>query len=121
MTLGRLRDSGTARTRGGWRPPLCHHFDPAIPQSVDTADYFQLTLLDRGTQDRRRGIELADVIDHVLPDGLAEHIAGLLRDRLHRGCNALHERRHMSRQRLVVLERFDGGIDRAAALMAEHH
>ena len=76
MTLERLRDSGTARTRGGWRPPLCHHFNPAIPQSVDTADHFQLALLDRGTQDRRRGIELADVIDHVLPDGLAEHIAG---------------------------------------------
>ena len=33
--------------------------------------------------------ELADIIDHVLPDGLAEHIAGLLRShRLHRGRNA---------------------------------
>src|SRR5205809_7914770 len=99
MAIARVSNGSDS---GRMAPPLSHHFNPAIAQAVDAADHPELALLDRGAEDRRCGTELADIVDHILPDGLAEHIAGLLRDRLHRRYDAGHERRHMSRQRLVV-------------------
>src|SRR5882757_4070941 len=37
--------------------PSRDHIDPAIPESIDAADYFKLALFDCGTEDRRRRFE----------------------------------------------------------------
>ena len=52
---------------------------------------------------------------------LAGEVAGLALRGLHRWRQRVHQRRQMAGQGGVVLDRFDGGIDGTAGVMAEHH
>ncbi len=82
---------------------------PCRREPIDAADHLELVLLDGGVEDRRCRIQLGDVVDHVLPDSVAERIAALLRrpPSPQARC-AADQRWHVSGQRLVVLQRFDG-------------
>ena len=63
--MGRIRgESGVKTCPFGL---LGHHFHSAVLQAVDTSNHLDFFLLDGGGEDRGRGFELCDIVDHVLP------------------------------------------------------
>ena len=56
----------------------------------------------------------------VFADGIGQLIARLILHGLDRGPDGVDQRRQVAGQRGAVLDRFDGGVDRTARLVAEH-
>ena len=65
-------------------------------------------------------LQLGDVVDHVLPDGVVKRIAALLRYRLHRRRDRRDQRGHVSRQVVLSLSDLIVALDRAAAVVTQH-
>ena len=78
-------------------------------------------LRDGLVDDRRRGLQLLDIEDHVLLDRVVERIAAEPGRCLDRRTERRHQRRQMTRQRGAVPDGLDGGLDRAAGPVAQHH
>src|SRR5437868_13254938 len=93
--------------------------DPAIAEPIDTTDHSQLFVVKGRAQDWICGPQLCDVVDHILPDSFAERITRLLFYRFYCRRNAGDERRHLTRQRRAVLQRFDNCLDGAAAIVTK--
>src|ERR1700746_1740940 len=98
-----------------------HHLDPPVGEVVHRADDADLLLLYGLAEDRRGGLQLLDVENDVLPDGVLERVTGLVEHGLDRGTDARHQCREMAGERGVVLDRFDRCANRTARLMSENH
>ena len=92
-----------------------------VAEVVGRADDADLLVRNRLADDRRCRLELLDRERDVLLDGVAQRVAGPIEHCLDGRREGLDQRRQMPRQRGAVLDRFDRGIDRAAARVTEHH
>src|SRR5579862_6428069 len=86
------------------QPTNLDHFDPAIPEPVDSADHLELTLPHGLAQDRGHRTELGNIVDHVLSGRVGKSVTGLTRYRLHRGTDGRDQRGQLSGQCGAVLE-----------------
>ena len=78
-------------------------------------------MLDRRVENRRRRFELSNIIDHILPNGGVEEIAGTLRSSVDCGSYARNQGRQVARQGDVILQSLDRCAHCAAAVVTEHH
>src|SRR5882724_11116703 len=71
----------------------CNNFDFPAFESIDTSNYAEFPLLDRSVENRRRRFELRNIVDHILPNGGVEEIAGTLRSSFDFGSDACNQGR----------------------------
>ena len=69
---------GAFGLRGQPRRASYDNFDFPVFEPIDTANYAEFPLLDRRVENRRRRLELRNIVDHILPNGGVEEIAGTL-------------------------------------------
>src|SRR5882724_920847 len=69
------------------------NLDFPVFEPIDTSNYAEFPLLDRGVEDRRRRFELRDIVDHILPNRGVEEIAGTSRSSINRGSDARNQGR----------------------------
>ena len=99
-----------------------HKRDFAGGKIIDGADHTNLIPGDHFGQDWLRVLQALGVVAHVGDNGaLLQIVAGLLQHRLDAGLHRPHEIRNMAWQRVSLLKRRHRCIDRAAAVVAEHH
>ena len=72
-------------------------------------------------ENRLGGTQLRDIERDIARDRVVQHVARLALYRVDRGFNGGDQRWQVAGQRGAVLDRFDGGIDRAAGVVAKHH
>src|SRR4051795_20275 len=78
-----------------WREPrsaLRDQIDCSRGEPIDATDDLQLALLHGRIEDRRGRFQLRDVVDHVLPDRLVEHVPALLHRSLCGGRDRIDQR-----------------------------
>src|SRR5882724_10662993 len=75
------------------RGASCDNFDFPVFEPIDTSNYAEFPLLDRRVENRRRRFELRNIVDHILPNGGVEEIAGTLRSSVDCGSDACNQGR----------------------------
>src|SRR5207249_7570580 len=88
-----------------------YQLDPTAGEVVHRADDVDLLVFNGLAEDRRGDLQLLDVEDDVLFDGVVERVARLVEHRLDRGTDACDQCREMARERGAVLARFDRCAD----------
>src|SRR5712664_1331331 len=74
-----LVGSESRALRGQPRRASYDNFDFPVFEPIDSSNYAEFPLFDRCVENRRRGLELCNIVDHILPNGGVEGIAGTLR------------------------------------------
>jgi hypothetical protein len=84
---------GVFGLRGQPRGASCDNFDFPVFESIDTSNYAEFPLFDRRVENRRRRFELRNIVDHILPNGGVEEIAGTRRSSVDCGSDTCNQGR----------------------------